>query len=371
MTLTRVAILVLGTHRGGTSVTAGLLSRAGCAAPRTPMPSNSWNETGYFESAVLSLFNDQLLRALGTTWDAYTRPDREWLNSDTAAAMRVEARELVRSEFGDAQRFVLKDPRICRIVPFWLQVFEAERVTPKAVLVIRPPFDVARSLRARDNLPLPLGALVWLRHLLEAEAATRTMPRTWAPYVDTLRDWRQGLQRMSVDLHETWSPTVDSPGDGFVNETLSHYSGDIDRSAIPGLLLDWLRRTEDAIECLTRLDLVGQARAMETMDAVREEFDRSAAPFGAADEPRYIECIEAAAAARDAVARAERLALERHRLSLERDAAVAACKRFDAEARDLTTALEASRLEVLALRSSMSWRVTAPLRAAYRLLVDG
>jgi hypothetical protein len=39
--------------------------------------------------------------------------------------------------------------------------------------------------------------------------------------------------------------------------------------------------------------------------------------------------------------------------------------------RDLSAAiagLDASRLEIQALRTSMSWRVTAPLRAVYRLV---
>jgi hypothetical protein len=195
-----------------------------------------------------------------------------------------------------------------------------------------------------------------------------------------MRDWRRALRRMSVDLNETWSPAVDSPGDGFVDDALRHHCGNIAASEVPGLLLDWLRRTEDAVECLVRSDPSGHARATQTLDSVREEFDWNAATFGAADEPRHIERIETAAAqgatSRDAVARVEWLVLERqrlvdegNRLSLERDAAAAECNRFDTEVRALTTALDASRSELSALRSSMSWRVTAPLRAACRLLV--
>ena len=112
--------------------------------------------------------------------------------------MREECRELLRSEFGDAPRFVLKDPRNCRIVPFWLQIFREEGIQAKAVLVVRPPFDVARSLRARDGLRLALGALIWLRHVLDAEAGTRSIPRAWTAYGDILRDWREAAQRIGA-----------------------------------------------------------------------------------------------------------------------------------------------------------------------------
>ena len=175
-----------------------MLARLGFALPRTLMPADSWNAEGYFESSTLHLFHDRLLRAAGTSWDAYTRVDPEWLASDEARAMREECRELLRSEFGDAPRFVLKDPRICRIVPFWLQIFREEGIQAKAVLVVRPPFDVARSLRARDGLRLALGVLIWLRHVLDAEAGTRSIPRAWTAYGDILRDWREAAQRIGA-----------------------------------------------------------------------------------------------------------------------------------------------------------------------------
>jgi len=397
--VSRVAALVLGAHRSGTSVTTALLARLGFTLPHTLMPADSWNAEGYYESSKLHVFHDRLLRAAGTSWDAYTRVDPEWLASDEARAMREECRELLRSEFGDAPRFVVKDPRICRLVPFWLQLLEEEGIQAKAVLVVRPPFDVARSLRARDGLRLALGALVWLRHVLDAEAATRAIPRTWAAYNDTLRDWRHAARRIGADLDEAWleAAAADAPDDGLVNSTLQHHSGSLDTSRVPDLLIEWVRRTEEALGSFCAAGLPDRRRAEGALDAIRSEFDRTMAPFGEAEEPRYLEWVDTAGA-RQAVAR--QLAVERDVLDGERDALRADLNRVladrdrlraehdrvnadhvdlsqrlqrleaDAEAtrRDLTAALDASRFEVQALRTSMSWRVTAPLRAVYRLV---
>ncbi len=397
--MSRVAALVLGAHRSGTSVTTGVLARLGFALPRTLMAADPWNPEGYSESSAFHVFHDRLLRAAGTSWDAYTRVNPEWLASDEARAMREECRELLRSEFGDAPRFVLKDPRICRFVPFWLQIFRDEGIQAKAVLVVRPPFDVARSLRARDGLRLALGALVWLRHVLDAEAATRSIPRAWAAYGDTLRDWRHTARRIGADLGEAWLEHAAAalPDDGLVTTSLQHHSGSIDTSRVPDLLIEWVRRTEDALGSFCAAGLPDRLRAEVALDAIRTEFDRTMAPFSEAEEPRYLEWVDTAGA-RQAAAR--QLVTERAVLDEERDALRADLNRVladrdrvnadradlaqrlqrleaDAEATrrdlsaavaDLTAALDASRFEVQALRTSMSWRVTAPLRAVYRLV---
>ena len=57
------AVLVLGMHRSGTSSVAGALMALGGSAPLHLMPPQEDNERGFWESAVLTALNDEILAA--------------------------------------------------------------------------------------------------------------------------------------------------------------------------------------------------------------------------------------------------------------------------------------------------------------------
>ena len=59
---------------------------------------------------------------------------------------------------------------MCRLVPFWLHILDVEGIAPIAVLVLRSPGEVARSLAARNDFEAEIALLIWLRHVLDAEA---------------------------------------------------------------------------------------------------------------------------------------------------------------------------------------------------------
>ncbi len=42
----KVAVLVLGMHRSGTSLLGGVLEQLGCKGAQTPMRGDEWNERG-------------------------------------------------------------------------------------------------------------------------------------------------------------------------------------------------------------------------------------------------------------------------------------------------------------------------------------
>ena len=48
---------------------------------------------------------------------------------------------------------------------------------------------------------------MWLRHMLDAEHATRTIPRSVVSYRQLLTDWRSVADRIADDLRLTW-PSV-------------------------------------------------------------------------------------------------------------------------------------------------------------------
>src|SRR5690242_4462892 len=74
----RVSILVLGTHRSGTSALAGTLGRLGAVMPRTLMPATADNSRGYWESLPIVRFNDRLLYSGGSGWWDWTQFNPNW-----------------------------------------------------------------------------------------------------------------------------------------------------------------------------------------------------------------------------------------------------------------------------------------------------
>lgn len=373
---------MLGVHRSGTSMVSGILTRAGFQSPHTPLPPSDWNPEGYGESAVFTHLHDRLLQAAGTRWDAYTRVDPEWFATDAAGAFEAECRDLLQQEFDLAQPFVMKDPRMCRLLPFWLRVLSRQGLGASVVLVVRHPSEVASSLVARDALPRDVALLIWLRHVLEAEWSSRTVRRSVLRYDNVLADWRQAVARVETDLGltsaEGWLPRVDDI-DRFVKPALRHYRAE---NAIPGgppMLADWLDRTWAALSRLSVGAEPASAESCRHLDTVREEFDRAVEAFGVGEERRRTR-LEA---------RVEHLEREGRSLASRLDEVCARRDALEADLSRLITDLEASRghihslsaaaagahaqiavleAERAALRRSLSWRITAPLRALYRPL---
>src|SRR5262245_35890756 len=141
----RQALLVLGMHRSGTSALAGMLIRLGAAAPKTLMPSTAHNPRGHSESEPLFAFHERVLDSEGSRWSDWLPLDPIWLNA-SAETLSNELSRLLEQEFDAAPLFVVKDPRICRLVPFWLNTLVANAVAPVATITVRSPLEVAHSL---------------------------------------------------------------------------------------------------------------------------------------------------------------------------------------------------------------------------------
>jgi len=200
----RTAVLVLGMHRSGTSSLAGAMVRLGGAAPLTLMPPTEDNPKGYWESIAIMTLNDEILTAGGSHWEDWRPFDPTRIPAAIAFTLKERARSVLAEEFGEANLVVIKDPRMCRLMPFWSQVFQEADWSVRPVLQLRSPLEVAMSLNRRDGIPLGLGCLIWLRHVLDAEAETRGMRRAAVDWNDFLARPRRALERVGKQLDIVW-----------------------------------------------------------------------------------------------------------------------------------------------------------------------
>ena len=220
--MTGKAILILGMHRSGTSALAGTLQRLGVRLSAKLLPSDMHNVTGYGESQEINLLMEKLLNAAGSRW-------HDWLPFSPAAAPPQQMLEItgalratVLLEGGEADLFGIKDPRICRMVPLWIDLLRDIGREPLAVLVFRHPLAVARSLTIRDGMPFDKALLLWLRHVIDAERGTRSIPRVFVTYQGLLRDWRETARKVGSALQITWP----IPPDAAAAEMEQFLSGD-------------------------------------------------------------------------------------------------------------------------------------------------
>lgn len=217
----KTALVVLGMHRSGTSSVAGALALLGARAPQTLMRPADDNPKGFWESEVLAELNDRLLQAGGSTWHDWRRFDLNAV-SDALPAFCAEAADKLATEFGDADLIVLKDPRICRLFGFWRSVLEDSGYRVVVVSPLRPPAEVAASLMARNDMSRSHALRLWLRHVSEAERASRHQPRHFLAWSDFIADWRTQADRMSHDLSVALdrSPEAEARVDDFLSVEL-------------------------------------------------------------------------------------------------------------------------------------------------------
>ena len=185
---TPTGVLVLGMHRSGTSATAAALQERGFALGDDLVPAAADNPEGYFEHAVAVRIDDELLGALDRSWQDLRALPEKWLSSDAAReAAQALGKEML-PFFAAHRPWVLKDPRLCRVLPLWRRELEKAGERPACLLVLRHPAEVAASLGRRDHMPAELAHVLWLRHVLEAFEHSKGLPRTVLDYASLLSD---------------------------------------------------------------------------------------------------------------------------------------------------------------------------------------
>jgi hypothetical protein len=373
----RKAILVLGMHRSGTSALGGLVAAYGAATPKNLLPGSLHNPKGHWESTPLTIADDNLLTAAASSWHDWLPLDRQWLQSPAAERFRHTIKAIVLSEFGDAPLFFIKDPRICRFVPFMASILADLSVDPVAFLPVRNPLEVAYSLQQRDQIALPTTLMLWLRHVLEAEYHSRNMPRCILRHEDLLSDWRHHMDRAARQMGIVWPASADQAAAAtaeFLAEELHRQRASVaDLQNHP----DVTPLVRSAYAILRRMASEGDSQDLrDQLDQVRATFDESCDVVGKAVAAGNLAAqrlqgeLGKSIVERDALARAQQeliqaqdsLIAQRDALSQSRQDLVRSRDSVVAERDALARTCDSLAAERDAVFTSRSWRLTAPLR---------
>jgi hypothetical protein len=308
----REAVLVLGMFASGASALTRVANLMGAAVPPLLVGGNETHEA--WSSAKLSALNEEILAALDSAADDWRPLSLAWRDQDQAAMFAERVRVGVEEEFGQAQTFALKDPRLCRMLPFWMQALEAANIRSCPLIIVRNPLEVAASLQHSLGIGKELASLMWLRHYLDAEVETRHLPRNVVTYEALLDDWRSIMVQSAGRLGLNWPRTpaeVSADVRAFLSHDLHHQRATKAELHASQDMPPWVK---EAYEAMTRLcDEPKSGYAKRELDKIRQSFADSCKLFGTvafADRQMAKHCEAEMHAANARAETADRLAAE-------------------------------------------------------------
>jgi GT2 family glycosyltransferase/glycosyltransferase involved in cell wall biosynthesis len=195
-------IIVLGMHRSGTSAVARLINMMGADTGPSHLIGEpaADNEKGFWERQDVRDLDDALLETVGCAWDDVTCFAQDKLLKVEHAELSIQAKRIIFNM--DTHRpWVLKEPRLCLTLPFWLPFLEV----PVCVLPSRSPLEIAKSLQSRNGFSLVYGVALWEKYTVEALRSSQNPPRIIVSYsrlisnpIDTVHSLYQNLCEFDV-----------------------------------------------------------------------------------------------------------------------------------------------------------------------------
>jgi hypothetical protein len=330
-------------HRSGTSALAGTMGILGAALPHDLMGAEQSNPKGHFEPTTIVTLHDELLALLRTDHLDWWRIDPQEFKSDLMGSFKSRLAQCLRASFRSADVFVLKDPRICRLLPLWREILAEAGIELRIVSPLRHPLEVAGSLAARNGLAADRSLYLWLRHVLDGEFHSRGAVRIFVHYSELLHDWRRVTSQIQQALGLTLSPrtrSVETEVDAFLDPALRHQtSRDLDLVAA-FTRSSWIYRAYQALDRLVGAE--NDPAAMSELDEIRRLFDAASDEFGTVFHRHYAEAAARTRQILDAETAIAAAASARDQLQAQID-------RLRAESSDLKERVRALESEAAAL----------------------
>jgi hypothetical protein len=271
-------IVVLGMHRSGTSLLTNLLNILGVDLGEDLLAGDRGNEMGYWENESIYRTQDDLLNDLARDWGdcglAYPFAI-DWKRLPELQSYKEKLISIVRAEIAAAEGiWGFKDPRTCRLLPLWKQIFAELELEPLYVLAVRDPAVVADSLLKRDGLDPLHAELIWLLHNLDAIRDAGQDLRIVVEYDRWFTAPREQALAVAKALDLPW-PADDSD---LIERLTNTIRSDLRRSkARRTCSLPFVARTYETLKqaavtggALDKATLMGLGRASECLGAALE-----------------------------------------------------------------------------------------------------
>lgn len=181
-------VIVLGMHRSGTSTVTRLINMMGAhvGSAEELIGSNHENPKGFWERRDVIDANEALLAEAGCNW--YTLG--QWHHNDcetpahfASQALQAQCQNVV-NELNFYHHWVMKDPRLCHTLPFWLPLLK----NPVLIIVYRYPLEIAQSLKKRNDFMFQHSLAIQEYATVGMLNAARKLPHFFVRYSELMED---------------------------------------------------------------------------------------------------------------------------------------------------------------------------------------
>ena len=222
-------VCVLGMHRSGTSAITRALEVLGVELGDHLMPGQSNdNAKGFFEDLDVSAFNIELMNSKSMTWDSLAPADIGVSLQQMRPDMLARAVVLLRQKTHATTLYGVKDPRLCRLLPFWREASRLASLPMACIVCLRDPLSVAASLSKRDGFCAAKSVYLWLLHMVAALEHSVGESRILVSFDALLASPARELKRIA-SLLCTAMPSPEEAAytafcGGFLDESMRHAS---------------------------------------------------------------------------------------------------------------------------------------------------
>ena len=389
-------IFVLGMHRGGTSAVTRALGSLGVALGDNLVPPGEDNPKGFWEDRDFLAINEELLGHLGSSYDRLA-PAWRFVESDPAiSALKLRAAQLMMSKAArTAQPWGLKDPRTSRLLRFWRDVICSCDLSVSYVIALRNPLSVALSLQKRNHISADKSYILWLQHMLPTVLDTVGFPRVVVDY-DLLIDQpsiqiRRMANALDLDTKDEGASAAQAV-EAVLAPELRHFEFAMDHLRLDGRVPEDVGIAYDLLRQVAKderaIDEAGVQQRFEAMDLHLRAYSSIFRHVNELEDDKiglYTTLGERdsrVSALTQVVSGSEvQIAQLKEELSHWKETRIGELSQIAAErethVRALLDRAAGYAQEVAALRASnadltasLSWRITAPLRYVFSLLLE-
>jgi len=212
-------LVVLGMHRSGTSLMAGLLSKLGAYYGPDVLSTGASHENpkGFWERRDIRNLNDWVLHSLGCDWNKLSNFNEGRLSEIDLNEFNVNAKAVV-DELASHSPWVIKEPRLCLLMPLWKEVIE----NPVYIYIYRNPIEVALSLKERNGIPIYVGLALWEMYNICALNASKSMPRIFISYNEIMSKPLEKIEWLYQELVSIGVKGINAPDESLISEFIEN-----------------------------------------------------------------------------------------------------------------------------------------------------